>query len=142
MDLIIIVADADAILEKRQRDLEIALQTIRDCHLDQDDKPISDRSVGGLAIRDFEAWLLADSETVSRILGEKIEQITDLENFTNSKDTLESAINQSSYINKPLLQIKWDLAFEIDLAILKSSCPKGYGAFAHKLALVVESMIR
>jgi hypothetical protein len=142
VDLIVIVADADAILEKRQHKLEIALKTIRDYHLDQDEKPISDRSVGGLAIRDFEAWLLADSETVSRILGEKIEQITDLEKFTNSKDTLENAINQSSYINKPLLQTKWDLAFEIDLAILKSSCPKGYGAFAHKLALVVESMIR
>ncbi len=147
VDLIVIVADADAILEKRQRKLEIALQTIRDYHLDQDEKPINDRSVGGLAIRDFEAWLLADFETVSRILGEKIEQITDLENFANSKDTLENAIAQSSYraemmVNKRPLQIKWDLAFEIDLTILKSSCPQGYGAFAHKLALVVESMIR
>lgn len=147
VDLIVIVADADDVLEKRQRDLEIALQTIRERHLDQDEKPINDRSVGGLAIKDFEAWLLADSETVSRILGEKIEQITDLENCPNSKNTLENVIAQSSYhaemmVNKRPLQIKWDLAFEIDLTILKSSCPQGYGAFAHKLALVVESMIR
>ncbi|NJL89886.1 MAG: hypothetical protein HC916_08945 [Coleofasciculaceae cyanobacterium SM2_1_6] len=143
VDMIVIVADADDVLEKRQRELEIALQTIRDNHLDKDEKLVSNRSVGGLAIRDFEAWLLADFEAVSRILGEKIDQMTDLENFVNSKYTLENAIAQSSYLaenvsNQRLLQVKWNLAFEINLVILKSLCPQGYGTFAENLTKVAE----
>jgi len=143
VDMIVIVADADDVLEKRQHELEIALQTIRDNHLDQDGNLINDRSVGGLAIRDFEAWLLADIDTVSAILGEKIEQIADLENFENPKNILENAINKSSYLaenvsNQRLLQVKWNLAFEINLVSLKSLCPQGYGTFAENLAKVAE----
>jgi len=143
VDMIVIVADADDVLSKRQNNLERALNTIRENHLDANELPISDRSLGGLAIRDIEAWLLADYETVSRILKEKIEQVEDLENFMNCKNILEAAIAKSDYLSKgktnqrPLI-IRWKLAFEIDLSILKSSCQEGYAKFTNNLTTVAK----
>ncbi len=138
VDMIVIVVDSDDILEKRKKDLQRALNKIRDNHLDINDKPISDRSAGGLAIRNFDTWLLADIQTVSKILNVEIEQQEKLEEFENSKNILEEAITQSKYLpeessNQRPLKIKWKLAHKIDLAILKTSCPLGYTAFAQEL---------
>ena len=50
-------------------------------HLDANEQEIGDRSAGGLAIRNFETWLLADTQTVSRILGVEIEKLENLEDL-------------------------------------------------------------
>lgn len=138
VDLILIVVDADDNLFQRQRDLERALNKIRDNHLDVNEQPISNRSAGGLAIKNFETWLLAHTQTVSKILGVELEQLENLEDLDGGKDILENAIAQSTYISKDNtnqrpLQIRWKLAFEIDLAIIKARCPLGYAAFAQDL---------
>lgn len=146
VDIIVILADADDSLEKRQNDLELALGTVRQNHLDAQEKPIPDRSVGGLAIRNFEAWLLADYQTVSKLLDVDIEPIEELEDLEHTKDCLDSIISKStSYScnnsNQRPLQIRWDLAKEIDLQKLREQCPKGYQDFADKL-LKAASVIR
>ena len=138
VDMILLVVDADDILSKRQRDLETALAKIRSNHLDTNEKEISDRSAGGLAIRNFETWLLADTQTVSRILGEEIPQQENLETLSNTKEILEAAIAKSTYLieeksNQRPLQIRWNLANYIDLAIIKNLCPNGYAAFTENL---------
>ncbi|MBS9391187.1 MAG: hypothetical protein HEQ33_20735 [Dolichospermum sp. WA123] len=97
VDMILIVVDADDELDERRKDLESALATIRDNHLDINEKPISDRSAGGLAIRNFETWLLADTQTVSTILGVELEKLENLEDLENTKDILENAISKSWY---------------------------------------------
>ncbi|WP_292749798.1 hypothetical protein [Nostoc sp. NMS4] len=136
--MILIVVDADDNLSQRQRDLERALNKIRDNHLDVNEQPINDRSAGGLAIRNFETLLLADTQTVSTILGVELEQLENLEALDSTKEILEAAIAQSSYIlkessNQRPLQIRWNLSFQIDLDIIKTSCPNGYAAFAKYL---------
>jgi hypothetical protein len=151
VDLIIIVVDADNNLPQRQRELERALNKIRDNHLDINEQPISDRSAGGLAIKNFETWLLADTQAVSKILGVELEELEELENLEEldgGKDILENAIAQSMYISKDSnqrpLQIRWKLAFEIDLATIKARCPLGYAAFTQDLivaATVVADVI-
>jgi len=143
VDLIAIVVDADDVLIQRQQALERALKTIRSNHLDENELPINDQSAGGLAIRNFETWLLADFETLSKVLGEEIEQITDLENVEISKNILEDVITKSTYLaedtsNQRPLKIRWKLAFEIDLAMIKSSCPIGYVAFINNLTTVAK----
>jgi hypothetical protein len=92
VDLIIIVVDADDNLSQRQRELERALNKIRDNHLDVNELPVSDRSAGGLAIKNFETWLLADTQTVSKILGVELEQLENLEDLVGGKDILENAM--------------------------------------------------
>lgn len=92
VDLIIIVVDADDNLPQRQRDLERALNKIRDNHLDINEQPISERSTGGLAIKNFETWLLADTQAVSKILGVEMEQLENLEDLDSGKNILENAM--------------------------------------------------
>ncbi|WP_334919809.1 hypothetical protein [Nostoc sp.] len=129
------MVDADDNLSQRQRDLERALNKICDNHLDVNEQPINNRSAGGLAIRNFETWLLADTQTVSKILGVELEQFECLEDLYATKDILEKAIAESTYLseessNQRPLQIRWNLAYQINLAIIKTSCPNGYAAFA------------
>jgi hypothetical protein len=145
IDMILIVADADDILPKRQHDLEIALAKIRSNHLDADDKEISDRSAGGLAIRNFETWLLADTQTVSAILGVEIEKLENLEDLENTKEILENAIAKSTYLddnisNQRPLQIRWNLANDIDLEVIKTHCPNGYEVFTQNLISAVNAV--
>jgi len=138
IDMILIVVDADDKLSERERKLKLALDKIRDNHLDVNEQPINDRSAGGLAIKNFETWLLADTQTVSKILGVELEQLENLENLDGTKDILEKAIAESTYLseensNQRLLKSRWNLAFQIDLAILKTCCPNGYADFAQYL---------
>ncbi len=138
VDIILIVVDADDKLPQRQIDLERALNRIRDNHLDVNDQSINDRSAGGLAIKNFEAWLLADIQTVSNILGVEIEQLENIETLDDIKNILETAIAKSTYLsevssNQRPLQIRWKLGFEIDLDIIKTCCSTGYAPFTKGL---------
>lgn len=144
VDMIAIVADADDILETRKNDLAKALKAIRNNHLDINEEPIRDRSIGGLAIRNFETWLLADIKTVAKILEVELNPIEDLENSNDTKKALEDAIAKSSYLsgqttNQRPFQIRWDLAFKVDLEVIQNSCPNGYQNF-HKSLIVVAQL--
>ncbi|MDB9486060.1 hypothetical protein PN492_05770 [Dolichospermum circinale CS-537/01] len=146
VDMIIIVVDADDKLEQRHIDLERALNKIRDNHLDINEKSISDRSAGGLAIRNFETWLLADTQTVATILGVELEKLENLEDLDNTKNILENAISQSTYLsedtsNQRPLQIRWNLGKQIDLAIIKTVCPEGYSAFTQSLLVATKAVL-
>jgi hypothetical protein len=143
VDAIIIVVDADDKLPQRQIDLERALNKIRENHLDADNQEIRDRSAGGLAIKNFETWLLADTQMVGNILAIEFEQLDNLEDLDRGKDILDSAIALSKYLsqessNQRPLQIRWKLAFDIDLAIIKTRCPLGYGTFVEELTAVAK----
>lgn len=146
VDMILIVVDADDKLDERRKDLESALAAIRDNHLDISEKPISDRSAGGLAIRNFETWLLADTQTVATILGVELENLENLEDLDNTKNILENAISQSTYLsedtsNQRTLQIRWNLGKQIDLAIIKTVCPEGYSAFTQSLLVATKAVL-
>jgi hypothetical protein len=138
VDFILIVADADDILSKREKELEKALETIRDYHWDSSGQPIPDRSTGGLAIQNFETWLLADTDTVSRILAVPIAPMANIENSADTKPIMETAITKSTYLKdqggnqRPLL-VRWDIANHVDLDVVRSRCPEGYGAFSKAL---------
>ncbi|WP_373543273.1 hypothetical protein [Chamaesiphon sp.] len=145
VDIIVIVVDADDKLLQRQIDLEAELKVIRDNHLDDNERSIVDRSTGGLAIKNFEAWLLADTQTISSMLGVEVEQFNNTENLDNTKDILDNAIAQSTYLdleinNQRPLQIRWNLAAQIDLAIIKTCCPNGYADFIKYLIEVAKNI--
>ena len=145
IDMIVIVADADDILEKRKDALAKALKTIQANHLDVDEQPIADRSLGGLAIRNFETWLLADSHTVAKLLEVEINPIKDLENSEITKTILEKAIAKSNYLaeqtnNQRPFQIRWNLAKEINLTKLRDFCPHGYQPFQKSLITIAQEV--
>ncbi|MBD2625660.1 hypothetical protein [Trichormus variabilis] len=147
VDMILIVVDTDDKLDQRKIDLERAVNKIRDNHLDINEQPINDRSAGGLAIRNFETWLLADTQTVSNILNVELKQLENLEDLDNTKNILENAIATSTYLseytsNQRPLQIRWNLGKQIDLAIIKTCCPNGYAGFAQSLLVATKAVIR
>ena len=145
IDIIVIVADADDILEKRKNDLAKALKTIQANHLDINEQPIEDRSLGGLAIKNFETWLLADLQTVAKILEVEIDPIKDLESSEITKTILENAIANSNYLseqtdNQRPFKIRWNLAKEINLVTLQDFCPHGYQPFQESLITIAQAV--
>jgi hypothetical protein len=143
VDLILIVVDADDIEVQRRQDLQAALRTISNNYLDENDQVINDRSAGGLAIKNFETWLIADTETVSSILGIELQNPENLEDLETTKAIIEAAILQSSYLsentsNQRPLQVRWNLASKIRLNVIKAYCPKGYSAFVEDLVVVAK----
>jgi len=144
VDLIIILADADDKVSERQKSLAKALKKIQEYHLDAGENVITDQSMGGLAIKDFEAWLLADFQTVSTILSIKIPELSNLEESDQTKNILENAIAESNYLsekNNRQLEIRWHLAHQIDLTILRKSCPQGYDLFSQNLLELTQIFI-
>jgi hypothetical protein len=147
VDLIVIVVDADDVFEERKRNLAKALAVLRDNHIDADGNLIPDRSAGGLAIQNFETWLLADTDTVSRLLDVPIALIDHIENSANTKPIMEAAIIESIYLKhqggnqRPLL-VRWDLANYLDLDVMQSRCPEGYGAFSKALRSIATIAMR
>jgi hypothetical protein len=134
VDMILLLVDADDQLPQRQQAIAKALDRIRDNHLDANDQTIPDRSAGGVAIRTFETWLIADAETIAETLAVDFDSPDDLENVADPKAILETAIEQSAYLANPRnnqrpLQIRWQLAHHLNLAVIKQHCPDGYGAF-------------
>ena len=141
IDLIVIVADADNKFEERKKSLTMALEAIQKNHLDNNENEITDQSCGGLAIRNFETWLLADNKTVSRILGAEIPDLINLETLETTKDILETAIANSAYLREQknrAVMIRWHLADQINLEHLKKVCPQGYGNFAKELMKIAQ----
>ena len=145
IDIIIIVADADDIVEKRKSDLAKALTTIQANHLDENEQPITDRSLGGLAIRNFETWLLADLQTVEKILKVEIDPIENLEESEITKIILDNAIAKSNYLseqkdNQRPFKIRWNLAKKIDLTKLQKLCTQGYRTFQKSLVTIAQEV--
>ena len=155
VDMIIIVVDSDDVLVKRQSALAKALGTIRAYHLDVDGHPIPNRSVGGLAIKNLETWLLADAQSVETML--KVPLPSDLpfnledlpadkRSEIHAKTLMDDAISRSEYLaelapNQRELKVRWQLAFLINLDKIKERCPKGYDRFIKELLLVIKKTL-
>jgi hypothetical protein len=139
IDMIVLVVDADNILEERDRKLKEALKIIQNNHLDRNQNEVYDRSLTGLAIRDVETWLIADIDTLSKLLNIQIEPLNDPENLIQTKGFLDKAIRKSDYLtygiedNQRPLRIRWTIAEQLNLEMLKTQCPVGYGTFAKNL---------
>jgi hypothetical protein len=143
IDMILIVVDADDKESQRRQDSQSALRTICNNHLDENDRVINDRSAGGLAIRNFETWLLADIESISKTLGVELQKLENLEDLDTTKQTLEEAILASTYLaentsNQRPLQVRWSLASQLNLDTIKTCCPNGYAAFVKDLVVVAK----
>ena len=82
------------------------------------------------------------------MLSIKIPELSNLEESDKTKNILENAIAESNYLseennrNLRIHKIKWNLAFQIDLMILKKSCPQGYGLFSQNLLELTQIFIQ
>lgn len=144
VDVIIIVADSDDQIEDRQTDLKRALSIVQANHFDEQDRVRIGRSCGGLAIKSFDTWLMADREAIQACLESQLsfELPEDLEglpgdsqNSMCTKTIFENLISTSPKTGSSIgsgnlsLAARWQLAFIIDLERIKKHCKRGYLSF-------------
>lgn len=142
VDLIIILIDSDDDIEQRRQEMTIALAAVKDSHFLDDETLIENQYAGGLAIRDFETWLLADPSSLQALFEVSLNYPTeDLENLPADSDEplypkniFDSVLEISNFEselspNKRGMAARWELAKTIDLEAIKSRCPQGYKTF-------------
>ncbi|MEW5987046.1 MAG: hypothetical protein AB1791_10470 [Chloroflexota bacterium] len=152
IDMVVICADSDDQVDGRSASLQGAMMTARANHLDIHEKPIPDRSAGGLAIKNFETWLLADNQAVVALLAVSLPELPanletlpgDRENEECARFVLDRAIEESAYRledTKREFRIRWELAGVVELAQIKAHCQQGYVVFADALQAAAGAVI-
>lgn len=86
----------------------------------------------GIAIRTFDAWMLADERALASVLGCQIQRQRTPEELTNSKHVCRDLLAASG---EPASQSEMyaRLAALVDLALLEARCPKGFAPFADRV---------
>lgn len=150
VDLIIILIDSDANLERRRQEIISAMNAVNSSHFLNDDDLIQNQSAGGLAVKNFETWLLADPNSIQELFGTGLNNpIADLENLpidpanpNFSKNIFESILERSEFRIQSKsrgMEARWELAKTIDLAAIKTNCPQGYATFVEDLTLAAQN---
>jgi hypothetical protein len=86
----------------------------------------------GIAIRTFDAWMLADEKALSRVLGTVVARQSDPE---KNKDPKSSCAGLLAERDHPMSQTDFyaALADATDIAVLENRCPKGFAPFASRV---------
>lgn len=112
------------------------------------------QNAGGLAIKNFDTWLLADEKALITLLAikppfklpENLETLpADKTADHYAKTVLDVIIEKSEYLltqKKGLqkLKIRWELAFKLNTTHIKHRCPQGYKPFMQKICNVAQTI--
>ena len=94
----------------------------------------------GVAIRTFDAWMLADEKTLTEVLGYQVNRQPDPESIRNPKqvcaDLLAKSQNQMSQS-----EMYARVSSEIDVDILSDRCQSGFKLFATSVRRVFEQIV-
>ncbi len=90
------------------------------------------RRAFGVAVRTFDAWMLADEVAVSNVLKETISTPANPETLRNPKDDFQNLLT-SSGVSLWQRDAYAQIAAILDLDQLKSRCPKGFRPFAERV---------
>jgi hypothetical protein len=84
----------------------------------------------GVAIRTFDAWMLADEAALARVLGGPINRQKDPESIRDPKAVFNDLAKD---VDVDASQLYARVAETVDLAGLRSRCPNGFGPFAERV---------
>jgi len=95
----------------------------------------------GVAIRSFDAWMLADETALSKALGVPVQRQPDPETQRDPKERCTSLLKQCE---KPLSQrdMYAAVASDSDLDLIRQRCPEGFGSFADRVTKLGEAVPR
>jgi len=89
----------------------------------------------GVAIRSFDAWMLADEQALASALGQRIDRQPDPETIRDPKGVCSGLLadgpNQMTQ-----REMYAEVARRIDIDLLTSRCPMGFGLFAKNVRQV------
>jgi hypothetical protein len=87
----------------------------------------------GIAVESFDAWMLADEKSLTKIVGNKVSRQPDPESLSDSKERCRQLAEKAGL---SMTQLCHAVAKAADLAILERRCPKGFAPFATKVRLL------
>ena len=120
-DALVLVIDQDG---SRQGEQEIA-------NAQADDQVALPRALG-VAIRTFDAWMLADERSLTAVLGSEIPRQKDPESIRDPKAVSRELLS-NSITDCSLTEMYAAVARGLDVATLESRCPQGFALFAERL---------
>ena len=120
----------DAIVLVIDRDKEP--DRIRQINAVQEDQNVTFHRALGVAIRSFDAWMLADEVALSKALGMQVAAQKSPESDADPKGTFKSLQEQSDF-NAALPQLYALVAQHTRIDQLKGRCPKGFVPFARRV---------
>ncbi|MDB5293218.1 MAG: hypothetical protein JWL69_4459 [Phycisphaerales bacterium] len=86
----------------------------------------------GVAVRTFDAWMLADEQALSKVLGKTIHRLPDPE---TTRDAKQVCINLRGAPGGTagLAEMYGEIAVHVNLTVLEQRCPTGFGTFADRV---------
>jgi len=120
-DAIVLVIDQDNAPERVQEITQA-----------QNNQLVALRRALGVAIRTFDAWMLADAQALTRVLGYVVSPQRCPEDVSDAKDICSQLLGKS-----PMAMSQSELyafvAHEIDMSTLTRQCSKGFAPFAQRV---------
>jgi hypothetical protein len=86
----------------------------------------------GVAIRTFDAWMLADAQALTRILGYAVSPQRSPEDVSDAKGVCTQLLGKSPMVMSQS-EFYAFVAREADMSMLIRQCPKGFGSFAQRV---------
>jgi hypothetical protein len=123
-DAVVLVIDEDGQTER--------VRQIQDA---QEYSGIDFKRALGVAIRTFDAWMLADETAVSRVVGSTVQRVQRPERIRNPK-ARASELLAACPERKTLAEMYASIAVAADIQALEERCPKGFGLFAERVRLL------
>ena len=123
--------DFDALVLVMDRDRDE--RRIRERNKVQDDDRLALPRALGVAVRSFDAWMLADESAISKALGFSVDTQKHPESNKDPKGDCESLRDQSE-LDLGLSQLYALIARHAHIDHLKRRCPRGFAPFAERVA--------
>ena len=90
----------------------------------------------GVAVRSYDAWMLADEVAISSVLDRKVSRQKQPELLKNPKKDFNSLLNNDDKIGPT--EIYFKVATETDLDKLAERCPKGFAPFRSRVEALAQ----
>lgn len=114
--------------------------------VDQDDEPERHRHFAqaqdylveplpramGIAVRTYDAWMLADEQALSAALGETIQRLPDPEEIQDPKERCRDLRRQCG-LHPGLAEMYETIARTAKIDTIQTRCPQGFGVFVSRL---------
>lgn len=118
VDALVFLIDEDGKSER--------IEQIRDA---QDSLLFQLRRAMGVAIRMFDAWMLADEKTLTHVLGYNVNRRPDPETICDPKEVCKDLLaNSPNQLSQSEMYAA--ISHEVDIGVLCDRCPSGFKPFA------------
>lgn len=113
-------------------DQDKALERVREITDAQNDQRVPLRRALGVAIRTFDAWMLADERAVAYVLGYAVPTQRSPEEMSDAKGVCTQLLGQSQAAMSQS-EFYASVAREADFGTIEQRCPRGFAPFAQRV---------